>query len=472
MASQSTAERYKAAFEAQRGELAGNGLPWLASMRDDGIARFGDLGFPGKKNEDWKYTNVSSIAGTEFALPDVAVAAARRAVIAAAVAALPVAKREQREQSEPSEKAAKAEPVLVFVDGRFAADLCVDAAIDGVRVESLAALLGQGDGAVEKAFGQCLDVGSHGFAALNAAFAADGAVVIISKGTTAERTVHVMHYVTAGAASISPMAPTVSHARNIVVAEAGSRARVVEHYGGDLAATGLTNVVTELIIADDAHLSHAVVQSAPAGASHIHRVEARLARGSNLQSHVVTLGAELSRTEVRVVLDGEGAECTLDGLYALADDQHADHHTVIDHAAPHTNSRELYKGVIDDDARGVFTGRIIVRPDSQHISADQANRNLLLADGAVAEARPQLEIYADDVKCSHGCTVGRLNEESMFYMRQRGVGETEARRLLTVAFAGEVLEELGDEELAQALRKQLGRKLQKNPAEQQAEDAS
>jgi Fe-S cluster assembly protein SufD len=438
MAEQSTIERYTGAFGAQRGGLAGSGLPWLSTLRDDAIATFGDIGFPGKKNEDWKYTSVSALVGTEFVAPDASVAEARRADIARAVAALPVA---------------DGDIVLVFADGRYVGDLSRLCDVTGVQASSLAELLGKGDGAIESVFGRCLDAGSHGFAALNAAFAADGAVVTIGKGVAASNTIHVLHYATAAGA------PTISHARNIVVAEAGSNARVVEHYGGDQGADALGNVVTELILSDDAHLSHAVVQCVPETATHIHRIEARQARGSNLRSHVVTLGAELSRIEVRVVLDGEGAECSLDGLYALADDQHADHHTLIDHAAPHTNSRELYKGIIDDDARGVFTGRIIVRPDSQHINADQANRNLLLADGAVAEARPQLEIYADDVKCSHGCTVGRLNEESMFYMRQRGIGETEARRLLTVAFAGEVLDELGDEDLARALRGQLTAKL-------------
>lgn len=431
-------ERYLEAFKQQGPGLAGQSLPWLAAMREDAISRFGELGFPGTKNEDWKYTSVASLARTEFAQVDPSLVDARRAELAAAVAALP---------------AADEDIVLVFADGRFAADASRNIKAKGVSAGSLAAALCAGDGKVESVFGQCLDTGSHGFAALNAAFAADGALITIAKGVVTDCNIHVLYYATAAGE------PTLSHARNIIVAEAGSNARVVEHYRGDANASGLANSVTELLLAEDAALAHVVVQEAPAEASHIHRIEARLSAGSGLKSHVLTLGAALSRTEINVVLGGERAECSLEGLYVLAGDQHGDHHTRIDHAAPHTNSSELYKGVMDDDARGVFTGRILVRPDSQHIDARQANRNLLLADGAVAEARPQLEIYADDVKCTHGCTVGRLNEESLFYMRQRGVGKEEARRLLTVAFAGEVLESLGDDNLHRAVRDRLAEKL-------------
>jgi Fe-S cluster assembly protein SufD len=444
MARATTTDRYLETFVAERGALAGQELAWLSALREDGIARFAELGFPGAKNEDWKYTSVASLVRTEFAKVDAGLVEAQHANLAAAVAALP---------------AADDDVVLVFADGRFVADLSRNTPAKGLSVQSLAAGLGSDPKSVEKVFGRCLDAGSHGFAALNAAFAADGALVTIGQGVAAKQNVHIlnycMHSVTAAGS------PTLNHTRNIVVAEAGSAGRVIEHYAGDAFSESLTNAVTELLIAEDANLAHVVVQQAPVAASQIHRIEARQSAGSSLFSHVITLGAGLSRTEINAVLGGERAECSLEGLYALGGDQHGDHHTVIDHAAPYTNSKELYKGVMDGDSRGVFTGRIIVRPDSQHIDARQANRNLLLADGAVAEARPQLEIYADDVKCTHGCTVGRLDESSMFYMRQRGIDEAEARRLLTVAFAGEVLETIGDDTLRRALRDRLVAKLER-----------
>jgi Fe-S cluster assembly protein SufD len=215
----------------------------------------------------------------------------------------------------------------------------------------------------------------------------------------------------------------------------------------------LTNAVTEIALGRDSSLEHAKIQQESDEGYHVHRIEVRQEKGSALRSHAIALGAALSRTELTTLLAGEGAECRLYGLYVAGGRRHVDHHTTIDHAVARTTSRELYKGILDDNARGVFTGKVYVRPDAQQVSAEQSNRNLLLAEGAVVETRPQLEIYADDVKCTHGATVGRLDEDALFYMRQRGIDPAQARSLLTYAFGSEVLETLS----LPALRRSLER---------------
>jgi Fe-S cluster assembly protein SufD len=435
-ASSNVVDPYVSAFERRRDELVPAALPWLASMRASAIEQFSRIGFPGAKNEDWKYTNPGELVKTTYASPRSGDEVSN-ASIEAAVAALPIDERT---------------PLVVLVDGRYTAELS-RAAADEVRVQSLAALLAADPQTLEGLLGGCLDASVHGFAALNAAFATDGAVIRVAEGRAVERPIHVLHYTSDGGD------PVLAHVRNVIVAEAGSIATVVEHYAGDGAAANLVNAVSEIRVGADARLDHLILQNQPRATSHIERVEVRQDRASTYASLLLTLGAALSRTEIRVLLDGERAQCELDGVYALDGDQHGDHHTLIDHVRPTTSSRELYKGVVDGDARGVFTGRVIVRPDAQQIQAHQTNRNLLLSEGAVAEARPQLEIYADDVKCSHGCTVGQLDEASMFYLRQRGIDAVAARRLLTTAFAGEVLEEIADEPLRVAAEAALAAKI-------------
>jgi Fe-S cluster assembly protein SufD len=253
-------------------------------------------------------------------------------------------------------------------------------------------------------------------------------------------------YFAAGGAS-----PCTIHPRTTVVAERGASATLVEHFAGDGSAPTLTNAVTNVYLEENSQLEHVKIQREAAESFHVKRVAVRQDRASRYRSLSVAFGARLSRTEISVELAGEGAECDLNGLYLMDGDRHADHHTIIDHAVPHTTSRELYKGVLDGRSRGVFTGRVLVRRDAQQVSADQTNRNLILNEGAVADTRPQLEIYADDVRCSHGATVGRLDDEALFYLRQRGLDSNEARRLLTYAFASDVVNAVGAKEVRERL---------------------
>jgi len=424
---------------------AANG-PWLGELRRHGIDRFADLGFPGPKNEDWKYTSVGGLLKVPHhpsvdLAPKAALAAARAAV--EQVAAIDDG------------------PVLAFVGGRFVADLSRLAGADakGVRVASLRSLLAEDPELLAEHLGKYAHVDAHAFAALNTAFLTDGAAIFVAPGCGSNAPIHLVF--------VSPAAsdPSATHPRNLIVGSAGASLCVVEHYVGEDGASNLTNAVTEIALGRDATCAHYKVQREAADAYHVHRIEVRQETGSSFTSHSLAFGAGWSRTEIATILGGERAECALYGLYLGSGDQHVDHHTTIDHAVARTRSRELYKGVLDERARGVFTGKVLVRRDAQQISAEQSNKNLLLSDGAVVETRPQLEIYADDVRCSHGAAIGRLDDNMLFYLRQRGIGLADARALLTYGFGSEVIETMPAgvllplrEHLAAEIGRRLGRK--------------
>jgi len=281
-------------------------------------------------------------------------------------------------------------------------------------------------------------------------------VVRIADGVTLERPIHIVHVATDSAASEGPRA---THSRTLVAAGRGARATLVESFVGAGAATYLTNGVTEVELGDDAALEHCRVQLESERAYHVAHVDSRQGARSRYSAHHVSLGGLLVRSEIRAVLAGPGASCTLDGLYATAGAQHLDNHTILDHAAPHCDSRETFKGVLLGRSRTVFHGRIVVRPGAQRTDAKQSNRNLLLSAGALAQTRPQLEIYADDVKCTHGATIGRLNDDALFYLRSRGIAAEAARALLVEAFLAEVLERLGVEPLRRFLEARLAERL-------------
>jgi Fe-S cluster assembly protein SufD len=236
--------------------------------------------------------------------------------------------------------------------------------------------------------------------------------------------------------------PQMISPRVVVVAGANSRATVVETFAGLEESNYLTNHVSEIYLAENARLDHTRVQTESEHAFNISLTAVHQKRDSHFFSHALHLGGGLVRNEIRAVLDGEGSECVLDGLYVLENAQHVDNHTVIDHAKPHTTSQELYKGILDGRSRGAFDGKIVVRKDAQKTVSRQTNNNLLLTSDAIVDSKPQLEIYADDVKCNHGSTIGQLDEESLFYLRSRGIGKTEARNILTFAFGAEITERL------------------------------
>ena len=286
---------------------------------------------------------------------------------------------------------------------------------------------------VRRALGACGDPKRRPFEALNTALFADGAWIDLAPGQTPDRPIHLR---VAG-----------GHVRNLISAGPGSRAIVVEDHRG----AAFTNSVTELVLAPGARIDHVLVQDLPESSAGFFTVLARQERDSRLHLHSIALGASLARVEIEVRLEGEGAELDLDGLYLGHGNQHQDHHTTIDHASPRTVSRELFKGILADRAHGVFHGRVHVRPDAQKIDASQTNRALLLSDRAVLDSKPQLEIYADDVKCSHGASIGQLDPDQIFYLRARGLDLAAARALLSFAFASQVLARLPIAELRESL---------------------
>lgn len=426
---------FAADFESALPRLAGSGAAWLAELRRRAMAEFAERGVPTVRNEDWKYTNILPAlrGGLEPVLPDDAAIDASR--IATVLDACPGIDADS--------------PLLVFVDGVFhraASRLDGAGVAPGARLAGLRETLERDPDRLEGRLGKYLPTAAHGFAALNTAFLDDGAVIEIDAGTACPTPIHVVYLSTRRERAY------VTHPRSLVVAGAGSSAVVVEHFVGDEGARYLTNAGLEIALGRGAALGHLRIQRETETAAHVARVQVEQETASSLVSHAFGLGAAISRTELAIRLGGEEAECKLSGLYVMDGSRHADHHIAIDHACPRTRSDQLYKGVLGDSSRGVFTGRVLVRPASQKIRALQKNPTLLLGSGAVAETRPQLEIYADDVVCNHGATVGRLSEDAMFYLRARGIDPVEARRLLVAGFAAEVFDSVAPEALREALK--------------------
>jgi Fe-S cluster assembly protein SufD len=335
--------------------------------------------------------------------------------------------------------------LLVFVDGIFSPDVSnVSDLPDGVVVSNLVLATASESGAVSKHLGSLAGLEQHPFAALNTALVADGAFIHLPAGVELERPIQLVFV------SGSEGRPTLSAPRILIVAEAASRATVVEQHLGDGGAS-LSCPVSEILLAEDAVLDHVVVQEEDSTAHHLAARQIHLAAASRYSGQTVSLGGALARTDIHVVLDGEGATASLDGLYLVDGAQQADTHLTVRHAQPNCESYQLYKGILAGSSRAVFNGRIIVDQDAQKTDANQANRNLLLSDSATVHSNPQLEIFADDVRCTHGSTVGRLDEEAIFYLRSRGIARDGAIRLLTLAFAGEVLERIPVDELRERL---------------------
>jgi Fe-S cluster assembly protein SufD len=401
------AQRFQAARAAQ--------APlWLRALREEGLAQLARQGFPTPRHEDWKYTDVAPIVSRPFA----------------PVAAGPTVDLRAR-----VEQLALPGPRLVFVDGRLSPELSSQQGLDeGVTVKPLRQAMREDTEALEAVLGQRARSEAHPFIALNAALLEEGAFVKVRPGAVALSPVQLVFLASGdGAASV------LSSPRIVVVAGANSEAALVEVYAGVDGGASFTNAVTEVVLGENAQLHHYKLQAEPTAAFHLASLHAEQARDSRLASHAFALGAALARNEVRSVFAGEGGECVLNGLYVGGGTQHLDNRTDLDHAVPRCTSRELYKGVLDGKARGTFHGRVLVRQDAQRTDASQTNRNLLLSEQALVDTRPQLEILADDVKCAHGAAVGRLDEQALFYLRARGIPQAEAERLLTYAFASEVV---------------------------------
>ncbi len=401
-----------------------------ASVRQAAFERFVELGFPTMRHEDWRFTNPRAIAETVFRIaPEIA--DVDRAFLDGQIIDADW-------------------PRLVFVNGRFCETLSSSGLCSGQAwAGSLAALPAAVARAVEPHLARHADYEQHAFTALNTAFLSDGALVHVAAGSTTVGPIHVLHVSVPGAE------PQVSHPRGLIVAEAGSELTVIETFVGDGAGSYFTNSVTEIVAADNAHVDHYKVVFETSEAYHIGTTRIHQGRDSNVSSHTITLGGKLVRNNVTTVLDGSGGNCTLNGLYIVNDRNHVDNHLRVEHAKPHCDSREYFKGILDDHARAVFTGRIIVHKDAQKTDAKQTNMNLLLSDDCQVATKPQLEIFADDVKCTHGATVGQLDADAMFYLRTRGIDETAARGVLLFAFAQASLDQVTPEPLRDRLQETL-----------------
>jgi Fe-S cluster assembly protein SufD len=415
-------ESYLESFSEFEKLAVGHALPWLRKLRQDAFARFCEVGFPTTHDEDWRFTNVSAIAQTAFPLTR------NRRV------------RLSQQELEPYRVAGVA-CQLVFVNGHFARELSSLGKLpNGVKVSSLAGEISSNPGAIEPHLGRYLDIRRDAFCALNTAFVEDGAYVHIARGTLVEEPICLLFVSTADDA------PSMSHPRNLMVAEEDSQATFVEDYvsldgdGGSGAA--FCNTVTELVAGDHTVLSHYMIEREHTEAFNISTLRIQQGRSTNVVSHSVLLGGALVRNNVHPVLAGEGGECLINGLFIGNGRQQLDNYMLVEHASPRCSSRQFYNGILDGHAHGVFHGRIIVHKDAQKTDAKQTNRNLLLSDDAQIDTKPQLEIYADDVKCTHGATIGQIEGDALFYLRSRGIDEVSARKLLLFAFAGECLDRM------------------------------
>jgi Fe-S cluster assembly protein SufD len=414
---------------------------WLRPVRQAGLAGFAELGFPKLSDEDWRFTNVAPIAQLPFTL-------AREAVVNGA-------------ESKVLDEAAFTKLPghrLVFVNGFFCAKLSsIKPASGGVRIENLSAALATDAALIEKHLGKYAHTANNTFAALNQAFFTDGAFIFVPAGVAIAEPVQLIYL------SSAKQNGEVILPRNLVIAEANSRLTVVESYISTGNVAYFTNAVTEILAGDHAAVEHIKLQDEAVEAFHIATIAGEFGRASNVTVHSFALGAKLSRTNIRAKLAGEGLECILNGLYLTRGEQLADHHMIVEHAQPHCASHEYFNGILDDKSKGVFHGRIYVHPLAQKTDAKQTNKNLLLSDDATADTKPQLEIYADDVKCTHGATIGQLNDESIFYLRSRGIDTDMARQMLIHAFAGEIIERIKCEPARAVIDKLVWDRLEANP---------
>lgn len=410
------AVKYADAFAALEGAGVAGAPAWLGDLRKAAQAEFSAIGFPTTRNEDWHFTSVTPIAERTFRPAKPAAAPTPADVLAATV-------------GDPSW------PRAVFVNGQFSASLSsLGAFTDGVRVSTLAAAIKESPDFVAAHLGKLAAFDKQAFTAFNTAFVQDGLVVRVPKGVKVSLPLHVVHVADGQAAGC------MLHPRLLVVAEALSEFGIVESFVSLGKTEYFTNAVAEITIGNGARVHHYKIQRESEQAFHVGTIQVAQGRDSVFHSFSYAAGAALSRTNIYTKLSGEAAEVRLNGLYMVDGSQHVDHQTFVEHIAPNCASRELYKGILDGSAHGVFNGKVFVDPEAQKTDGKQSNHALLLSPTARVDSKPQLEIFADDVKCTHGSTVGRLDDISLFYMKSRGIGADSARALLTYAFAAEVLE--------------------------------
>ena len=416
MASAQTNNSFLEDYPAHAAQLVGLTLPWLQAYRSQGLQIFAERGFPGQREEEWRYTSLAALAKTRFAVSD-----------------------SQLVDTDwlDSQRLQQAWSVVVL-NGRFSPELSVlDDLPPGLSIRSLQQILAETPALVQNYLGQAVSNDEHSLVAFNSAWFEDGVVIQLAASLKVEKPVQILHVVTAEQA--------LAVSRQLFVLAADSRLEIVETFTGSTGSY-FTAAVNEVFLAENAELGLVKIQREAAQAQHFGGAYVKQAASSRFNHHNFGFGGVMARSDIHSDLE-TAAECSLNGLYLGSNRQHIDNHTRINHLKPQGVSREFYKGVLDDRAHGVFQGRVIVDIDAQQTDSQMNNRNLLLSDGAEIDTKPQLEIYADDVKCSHGVTVGQLDEKSVFYLQSRGVDEASARNILTFAFANEMVDKVENTEL-------------------------
>jgi Fe-S cluster assembly protein SufD len=398
-------------------ELPESGAPsWLEELRRAGVERFDATGFPAPKSEEWRFTQLAPITRTQFR-PAVREGHSRHVL----------------EAVEQFTFGRDASSELVFVNGQFDPKLSKIGRLPrGVQVMSLADAFESEGPRVRQHLGRYAKFDANPFIALNTGSLRDGAFIHVARGTIVEQPIHLLFIATSG------HEPTVSHPRILAVVEEGAQATLVESYVGASGGIYLCNAVTEIVAAPDSRIDHCKLQQESLAAYHVATMQVELGRNSTFVSHSASIGSRITRNDLNVIMAGDRADATLNGLVLIGGEQHVDNHTLLDHAAANCPSHELYKYVLADKSNGVFKGKILVRRDAQKTDSKQASKTLLLSDDALMNSQPALEIYADDVKCTHGSTTGPVDEDQVFYLRSRGVSLEASRHLLTYAFAADI----------------------------------
>ena len=387
----------------------------IHQLRKDALSNFSKLEFPSIKDEEWKYTSIVPLLKYNF-----------------------VTSLKEKKISKDFIKSLLFDglehSLIVFINGRFSnehSDLLN--LPNGVVVGSIAEEIKKNNEILLKHFGRYADHRDHIFTALSTAYTDDGAFIYVPAGKIVKEAIHIVFI------TDSPEEKILTQPRNLFVAEKNSQVTIIEHYVGNEDEIYFTNAVTEIVAEENAILDHIKLQEESKKSFHIARMEVDQERNSNFSSHLISTGADLTRNEFNAKFNDEGGECTLNGLYMIDGTRLFDAHTLMDHAKPHCNSHEHYKGILDEKSRGVFNGKVIVRQDAQKTNAFQENNNILLSDQALVNTKPQLEIFADDVKCSHGATIGQMDDDAKFYLKSRGIGEEASKGILLHAFASDVI---------------------------------
>jgi Fe-S cluster assembly protein SufD len=405
-------------FESFENSLNGGKSSEFHRQRKEALDSFSGLSLPTLKDEEWRYTNISPLFKYNFILPDRNIKLSNKAI-------------------DKFNLADKNSSLIVFVDGKYSkTNSSLKKLPKEVVVDSISEAIKNNSDIIKKHFGNYARADQHIFTALSTAYTKDGAFLYIPEGIVLDYPIQLLFITTTSDDKV------ITQPRNLIVVGKNSQLTVIERYASESDNVHFTNSVTEIVLEENVVVDHIKLQEENKNSFHIARMEVDQERNSNFSSHLFSTGSIISRNDFNSRFNDEGGECTLNGLYLIEDKQLFDAHTLIDHAKPNCNSHEHYKGILEDNSKGVFNGKVIVRPDAQKTNAFQQNNNILLSENANVNTKPQLEIFADDVKCSHGATIGQLDEEAKFYLKTRGIGEEEAMSILIHAFASDVIKSI------------------------------